>query len=1171
MSTEICLQQIRDDFGSVSQVHNVDQKVTQIETLLKNHVGYLNFSDEVWQSLATTMAHDKKSVAAAHIEQIAHLALTKKIKNRNSRKALSIVIACTDEVKAAMIREYSEYDLSFEVHGANHRPHPAAWVARKIDADILTRQIGYKERVVDIGGQYVDHVKRRHYDVHCCCPYLDAKDMARMVRRDNILHAWYRDRRDNPESKYKDNHLVGLFDQELKLKPDGKLDPGRAYSVRCFDKAQDCDFSASYGICLHSSYDIKLRELAAIMKKKNMFVCYGSMIHSEQVLYKSSGTIDALNAHFVTEKVDGVYRIKFSFIDDPSTVYDHNLLDYMDYLRHQDLVVDGQRYAYTVIDKRDTVLFFRMTRIPAHKKLAWMPLEQRVLLGVKPTVVINTFRLDWSRNPKKSDAYQPITLHIPKETYDLVYTNFLAHTKESGSAWTREQLCSYVRTIDAHFIVNGVSIVAARKMSPEDFQPFVTAMIVIAFKELDNVRRMTALTINGINEKRQLFDQTLWWIKAKFTQFVKVLGGLFIPNQENLLTLRDSLAALIRTDEKFITVFEHFDSVVMTGNVPLVAVPVAEEYGKRLEPEWYENPLIVPTQDEILGVDQIEINTPQLLEAFLVYASMNGAPLSEQSRQRIQAALARDMLKAENTHVDSDALLVSKHDENKKRVRDYALLRTGDEEDGAEEEVFIPYNLRSTFKNYDPSIAIKLCHSQFEQPDADVATVDGWLQFAACAIEEGSRYSMYQAQAAYEQAKTLYADLRAFGHDRTQFCRANNNEKTSPNILSFGPDGVLIGSLVTVAAGNSYMYGLNLNDELVQIRVRRENDCKVHYIETTDRELFVCEGLRIFNGATIGRALERCLDTVVPDDFEIPYIRADRGIAGCGKTTKLFKNWEPGEIILSACRDAADEVRERLVKAGKVSESDAKKHVRTIDSLLINPNVKSKVLYIDEVCMAHAGLVFAAIILTGAEVVYLFGDEKQIPFLDRTAGRVTLFMHAFSAFYDRTFANTTHRCPVDALIAASDFYDEEVFTTSEVLKSMNIVKIDSVTDVPVFPEARYMTYLRAERDSLRQRHCRASTVNEAQGTTLHGKVCLVRLEWQDYPIYKEASQILVALTRHTKELTYYTRDDTDMTATRIRAGLMGLANARARMKNKNSSEFSQFIPLLKTRALCLNS
>jgi hypothetical protein len=223
-----------------------------------------------------------------------------------------------------------------------------------------------------------------------------------------------------------------------------------------------------------------------------------------------------------------------------------------------------------------------------------------------------------------------------------------------------------------------------------------------------------------------------------------------------------------------------------------------------------------------------------------------------------------------------------------------------------------------------------------------------------------------------------------------------------------------------------------------------------------------------------------------------------------------------------------------------MSPYTAQQRIRTIDSFLMNPNCVSKILYVDEALMAHAGAILAIAKLSRAEEVWLYGDQKQIPFIN--------FHPAYHLKYgswewfDKTKVNkVSHRCPIDVVAGLSAIYDGELLTSSTVRDSMSYQRIESVENLRPQSGVQYLTFLRADKAELIRRgfgkvltvdEYNVNTVHEVQGET-YEHVILVRLTASRSEIFDSQPHCVVAVSRHTQSFVYCSTGPNDLVRTII--------------------------------------
>nr|AAF14300.1 p348 [Beet yellows virus] len=264
---------------------------------------------------------------------------------------------------------------------------------------------------------------------------------------------------------------------------------------------------------------------------------------------------------------------------------------------------------------------------------------------------------------------------------------------------------------------------------------------------------------------------------------------------------------------------------------------------------------------------------------------------------------------------------------------------------------------------------------------------------------------------------------------------------------------------------------------------------------------------------------------------------------GGGKTTTLIKVFcetfsKVNSLILTANKSSREEI---LAKVNRIvlDEGDTPLQTRdrilTIDSYLMNNRgLTCKVLYLDECFMVHAGAAVACIEFTKCDSAILFGDSRQIHYIDRNE-LDTAVLSDLNRFVDdesRVYGEVSYRCPWDVCAWLSTFYPKTVATTNLVSagqSSMQVREIESVDDVEYSSEFVYLTMLQSEKKDLLKsfgKRSRSSvekptvlTVHEAQGET-YRKVNLVRTKFQEDDPFRSENHITVALSRHVESLTY---------------------------------------------------
>lgn len=219
-------------------------------------------------------------------------------------------------------------ELNVLVTGKVNHPHAMAAVTRNCSEAFILRMIGYDNGVtsliegkiflVDIGANYVRHIKRGRYNIHCCVPVMDVRDSARETeRRSELLNMMSKGK--ISKKTYEDYIHDG--------------------TRRCMKKSQDCCIKAQYGMLIHAHYDLSFEEMKDVCDAHEFDMVWSVMIFDTKIFYRDEGIIDDLKVTF--KKRNG--KIYFNFIGDPSMNYVHNFDDYMQLVTRQVMVTKKGR------------------------------------------------------------------------------------------------------------------------------------------------------------------------------------------------------------------------------------------------------------------------------------------------------------------------------------------------------------------------------------------------------------------------------------------------------------------------------------------------------------------------------------------------------------------------------------------------------------------------------------------------------------------------------------------------------------------------------------------------------------------------------------------------------------------------------------------------------------
>nr|UDL13949.1 MAG: RNA dependent RNA polymerase [Xiangshan martelli-like virus 1] len=295
------------------------------------------------------------------------------------------------------------------------------------------------------------------------------------------------------------------------------------------------------------------------------------------------------------------------------------------------------------------------------------------------------------------------------------------------------------------------------------------------------------------------------------------------------------------------------------------------------------------------------------------------------------------------------------------------------------------------------------------------------------------------------------------------------------------------------------------------------------------------------------------LQTINVNDLEQTKFILIQGVAGHGKTREIVERHKPklkssnapADLLLSPTTAGKNVLIERTNKHIKAENNILNlRNYRTITSFILNGADDDEYLdlYIDEAMMVHTALIIASAYYSKVKNIYLFGDVCQIPFHSSVGDFKFKFNNPISLFNISTIRDKSYRIPADVACTLSPLYEEKhkdfgfnnstLKTASTVLRSLSIVKINSVTEMLNNYDEKfsYLTFTHTTENELTKLDPRfkPSTIAAFQGSE-HKNIAIVRTSCNlADQIYNDINICVTALTRHTKSFVYYTACDTDI-------------------------------------------
>jgi len=276
---------------------------------------------------------------------------------RSKKRPLKIKVSCSPDVEDALVRDYPEFEFDFQK--LYKVSHDHAEVSRLCETELLLMRLGYRNGVnlLDIGGNYAEHVTKGRHTVHSCSPILNIRDGQRKTERLIRINR-YAFRNSEPvaclHQRSVDEKTAVLDSCSTAVK---KFFTDRP-SIMCENKTQDCDFPADVAIAIHSIYDIKFDDLPDIMNRHKVRVLMGTFIYTPEMFVKTEGYVKGVNAYYQIDlKKD---TIRFSFVGDVSTGYEHKYSNYLNYLTRHHAFSTTEAYYYELLENRSGVQFFKL-------------------------------------------------------------------------------------------------------------------------------------------------------------------------------------------------------------------------------------------------------------------------------------------------------------------------------------------------------------------------------------------------------------------------------------------------------------------------------------------------------------------------------------------------------------------------------------------------------------------------------------------------------------------------------------------------------------------------------------------------------------------------------------------------------------------------------------------
>ncbi|UHK03236.1 MAG: polyprotein [Hangzhou merodon fulcratus virga-like virus 1] len=254
-------------------------------------------------------------------------------------------------------------------------------------------------------------------------------------------------------------------------------------------------------------------------------------------------------------------------------------------------------------------------------------------------------------------------------------------------------------------------------------------------------------------------------------------------------------------------------------------------------------------------------------------------------------------------------------------------------------------------------------------------------------------------------------------------------------------------------------------------------------------------------------------------EMKLPFIRLVSGVPGCGKTFYILQHAGVEDLVVTTSKENCEDIKSR--------SSILKDNVRTMHSVILHGySGKARRLFVDEALMAHAGEIMLIAYLVKCSHITLIGDEKQIPFICRNKLFTAKYFSVEKFCSQRAYMNVSYRVPTDVARFYSNQYPKGFLTKNKTNNSVTVIPVNTFHEMN--KEAQILVFKQSEKSNLKVNGFKfVNTVHEYQGKQAAEIILYRDSIHQSDMIYDSEPHILVALTRHTKKFTYYTRNCTD--------------------------------------------
>nr|WNS52796.1 126 kDa replicase [Tomato brown rugose fruit virus] len=1044
---------------------------------------------------------------------------------RDRRPKVNFSKVISEEQTLIATRAYPEFQIPF--YNTQNAVHSFAGGLRSLELEYLMRQIPYGSLTNDIGGNFASHLFKGRAYVHCCMPNFDVRDIMRPEGQKNSIELYLS--RVERGNKVVPNFQKEAFDRYAET-PDEVVCPS---PFQTGTPQQGENPGGGFVIALHSIYDIPADEFGGALLRKNVHVCYPPFPFSENLLLENSPVnLDEINGGFSR---DGDKRT-FSFASGSPLNYCHSYFNILKYVCKTYFPASNREvYKKEFLVTRVNTGFCKFSRINtfflykgvAHKGVkreqfysamedAWhykktlaMCNSERILLEdsssvnywfpkMRDMVIVPLFdiSLDTSKRTRKE-------VLVSK---DFVFT-VLNHIRTyQAKELTYSNVLSFVESIRSRVIINGVT---ARSEWDVD-KSLLQSLSMTFFLHTKLAVLKDELLISKFSLGPKSVSQHVW------DEISLAFGNAFPSIKERLLNrklIKVSGDALeIRVPDLYVTFHDRLVAEYKTS----VDMPVLDIRKRMEETEVMYNALSelsVLKESDKFDVDvfsrmcqTLEVD-PMTAAKVIVAVMSNESGLTLTFEQPTEANVALALKDSEKA--SEGALVVTSRDVEEPSMK--GSMARGE---------------------------LQLAGLSGDQPESSYTRneeIESLEQFhmatASSLIRKQMSSIVYTGPTKVQQMKNFIDSLVA-----SLSAAVSNLVKILKDTAAIDLETRQKFGVLDVATKRWLIKPLPKNPAwgVFETYARKY---PVAFLEYDEHGGETCNsGKRgagssesmVYSDMANLKTLRRLLRDGGPHVSSAKVVLVD-GVPGCGKTKEILSklNFEE-DLILVRGKQAAEMIKRRANASGIIQAT--RDNVRTVDSFIMNygkgTRCQFKRLFIDEGLMLHTGCVNFLVSMSLCEIAYVYGDTQQIPYINRVSGFPYPAHFAKIEVDEVETRRTTLRCPADITHYLNRRYEGYVMCTSSVKKSVSQEMVSGAAMInPVSRplNGKVLTFTQSDKEALLSRgYTDVHTVHEVQGET-YADVSLVRLTPTPISIIAgDSPHVLVALSRHTQTLKYYT-------------------------------------------------